>query len=69
MWWNGLTAVDQNSQANIDTLITVVENIRLTEVNAWADASRQRERSDNAIDETAAAADSKPNKNAIHPEP
>ena len=45
-WWNGLTPVDQNSQANINTLVTVTEYIKLTEVNAWADASRQKEHPD-----------------------
>ena len=35
--------MDQNSQANINILVTVVEDIKLTEVNSWADASRQKE--------------------------
>ena len=43
MWWNLLTPVDQNSQANISILVTVAEDIKLTEVNSWADASRQKE--------------------------
>lgn len=42
MWWNQLTPVDQNSQTNINTLVSVTEDIKLTEVNAWA-ASRQQE--------------------------
>ena len=45
-WWDGLTPVDQNSQTNINTLVTVTEDIKLTEVNAWADASRQKEQLD-----------------------
>eukprot|EP01051_Picozoa_sp_SAG22_P007816 SAG22_NODE_565_length_9046_cov_142.250475_4_plen_84_part_00 len=47
-WWNGLTPVDQNSQTNINTLVTLTENIKLTEVNAWADASRQNEQLDDS---------------------
>jgi hypothetical protein len=43
MWWNLLTPVDQNAQANISNLVTVAEDIKLTEVNSWADASRQKE--------------------------
>ena len=43
VWWNLLTPVDQNAQANISTLVTVAEDIKLTEVNSWADASRQKE--------------------------
>ena len=43
MWWNLLTPVDQNAQANISNLVTVAEDIKLTEVNSWADASRQKD--------------------------
>ena len=40
LWWNGLTPVDQNSQANINRLVTTSEDIKLSEVNAWADVRR-----------------------------
>lgn len=49
-WWNGLTPVDQNSQTNINTLVTVTEDIKMTEVNAWADASRRNEQLDDQHD-------------------
>ena len=48
MWWDGLTAVDQNLQTNINRLVVTAEVIKLTEVNAWADASRHN---DGIIDE------------------
>ena len=40
LWWNGLTPVDQNSQVNINRLVTTSEDIKLSEVNAWADVRR-----------------------------
>ena len=51
VWWDGLTAVDQNLQANINRLVVAAEVIKLTEVNAWADASRQKEQFDEGISE------------------
>ena len=51
MWWDGLTAVDQNLQANINRLVVAAEVTKLTEVNAWADASRQKEQFDEGISE------------------
>jgi hypothetical protein len=44
LWWDSLTSVDQNSLPNINRLVGVGEDIKLAEVNAWADASRQKER-------------------------
>ena len=35
--------VDQMSQLHINTLVSVGEDIKLSEVSAWADASRQKE--------------------------
>ena len=49
VWWDGLTAVDQNLQANINRLVGVAEVTKLTEVNAWADASRQKEQLDEEV--------------------
>ena len=49
MWWDGLTAVDQNLQANINKLVVAAEVTKLTEVNAWADASRQKEQLDEEV--------------------
>lgn len=43
MWWDSLNSVDKNSQTNISRLVTVGEEIRLNEISAWADASRQKE--------------------------
>jgi hypothetical protein len=40
LWWHGLTPVDQNSQVNINRLVTTSEDIKLSEVNAWADVRR-----------------------------
>ena len=37
------TAVDQNSQGNINRLVVAGEQIKLGEVSSWADASRSRE--------------------------
>ena len=34
VWWNLLTPVDQNSQANISILVIVAEDIKLTVVNS-----------------------------------
>ena len=34
VWWNLLTPVDQNSQANISILVIVAEHIKLTVVNS-----------------------------------
>jgi hypothetical protein len=34
------------SQTNINKLVTMAEHFRMTEVNAWADASRQKEQLD-----------------------
>jgi hypothetical protein len=48
MWWNLLTPVDQNSQTNINMLVSLTEDTKLTEVNAWADASRRKEHLDEA---------------------
>lgn len=42
-WWNLLTPVDQNSQINITKLVAATEGTKMTEVGAWADASRQKE--------------------------
>ena len=54
MWWNGLTSVEQNSQANINRLVVGTEFVKMTEVNAWADASRQQEQADGTASELAA---------------
>jgi hypothetical protein len=40
LWWDALSPVDQNSQANINRLVTTSEDIKLSEVNAWADVRR-----------------------------
>ena len=44
LWWNTLPAVEQNSQINIDRLVRTAEDIKLAEANAWADASRAKEK-------------------------
>lgn len=74
VWWNSLTPVDQASQANIDILVSVTEQIKLAEVSAWADASRRKEEgegtgvSDDSV--TVGEQNSRPtNKNVVHPEP
>jgi hypothetical protein len=41
-WWNSLPSVEQNSLANINRLVSVGEDIKMNELNAWADASRQK---------------------------
>jgi hypothetical protein len=51
MWWNGLTPVDQNSQINIDKLVTLVEDTKLAEVHAWADALRRKDPLDDGSSE------------------
>ena len=38
-------------QANINRLVVAAEVTKLTEVNAWADASRQKEQFDEGISE------------------
>ena len=43
IWWNSLPAVERNSLSNINRLVIEGESIKMTEVNAWADASRARE--------------------------
>ena len=43
LWWDSLTPVDQNSQRNINHLVSTGEGIKLSEVIAWADASRRRD--------------------------
>ena len=43
MWWDSLTAVDQNSLNNVDRLVSVGEAIKTGEVDAWADAGRRSE--------------------------
>ena len=53
MWWDGLTSVDQNLQHNINKLVIATEDTKLSEVNAWADASRQKEQPDDSTRETA----------------
>lgn len=45
LWWDSLTAVDQNSQTHINRLVSVGEAIKTGEVDAWADAGRHREES------------------------
>ena len=42
-WWNGMTAVDRNSLVNINKLVLTDEDIKMSEVNAWVDASRRAE--------------------------
>ncbi len=72
VWWNSLTPVDQASQANIDILVSVTEQIKLAEISAWADASRQKEEAESASHDsvTVGEENSRPsNKNAVHPEP
>ena len=39
LWWDSLTPVDQNSQSNIDRLVSVGEEIKLAEVHSWAVSS------------------------------
>jgi hypothetical protein len=41
LWWDSLPAVEHNSITHINRLVNVGEDIKLAEVNAWADASRQ----------------------------
>ena len=54
VWWDGLTSVDQNLQANINKLVVAAEGIKLSEVDAWADASRQKtEQLDDSPSDTA----------------
>jgi hypothetical protein len=36
LWWDNLTPVDQSSQENIDRLVNVGEEIKLSEVHSWA---------------------------------
>ena len=43
MWWNTLTPVEQSSIGNIDMLVSSGEQIKMTEMGAWAD-SQQSER-------------------------
>ena len=43
LWWNGLTPVDQNSLININRLVMLGEQVKMSEVSSWADASRQKE--------------------------
>ena len=64
VWWDGLTAVDQNLQANINRLVVAAEVTKLTEVNAWADASRQKEQFDEGISEMVEAR----GRNVLEPE-
>ena len=40
LWWESLSSVDQNSQLHINRLVMTVEDIKLNEVSAWADANR-----------------------------
>jgi hypothetical protein len=47
LWWDGLTAVDQASQLNISRFVTAGESIRIGEVQAWADANRDADKSSN----------------------
>ena len=42
-WWNGLTAVDRTSLVNTNKLVLTGEDNKMSEVNAWADASRRVE--------------------------
>ena len=42
-WWNGLTAVDRTSLVNTNKLVLTGEDDKMSEVNAWADASRRVE--------------------------
>ena len=39
LWWDSLTPVDQNSQSNIDRLVSIGEEIKLAEVHSWAVSS------------------------------
>ena len=41
-----MTPVDQNSQAHINRLVNVGEDIKLQEIKAWSDASHQEEEND-----------------------
>ena len=43
IWWNSLPAVEQTSLSNINRLVSEGEEIKMAEVNAWADVSRARE--------------------------
>ena len=43
MWWNTLTPVEQSSISNINMLVSSGEQIKMAEVGAWADASREQQ--------------------------
>ena len=45
-WWDSLTPVDRKSQAHINRLVNVGEEINLQEIKAWSDASHQEEEND-----------------------
>jgi hypothetical protein len=55
LWWNTLPAVEHNSLTNIKRLVGVGEDIKLAEVSAWADASRQNEKKDDGNDDQSAS--------------
>jgi hypothetical protein len=46
LWWFSLTSVDKSSLTNINRLVSVGEEIKMGEVNSWADASRQKEQNE-----------------------
>ena len=41
LWWDSVSPVDQVSQVNIETLVDIGESIKVSEILAWADASRE----------------------------